>query len=231
MMNCLIVDDNNMARLALHQMLSDIEFIKISGDCENPIQALQLMLTVPVDLILLDIEMPKMSGIDFLKNTIKRPLVILISAKTDYAAEAFDYNVVDYIVKPLQEDRLLRALLRAKELHESENSTIEKVDTEFIFVKEKTILNKIIVNEILYLQALGDYLTIYTNDKRYTIHLTLKAFLERFDSTQFMRVHRSYIAAINKIDKVEESTLFIGKNPLPIGDNYRSELMKRINLL
>jgi two-component system, LytTR family, response regulator len=232
-MNCLIVDDNNMARLALSQMLSGIDFIKIVGDCSDPIQALQVMLNTPVDLILLDVEMPKMTGLDFLKNTPNRPLVILITAKTDYAVEAFDYNVVDYIVKPVQEDRLLRSLFRAKELHGSKFSSIssEPNDKSFLFVREKNTLNKIIVNDILYLQALGDYVIIYSKDKKHTVHLTLKAFLERFDSPNFMRIHRSYIVALDKLDKVEESTAYIAKHPIPIGDNYRQELMKKINLL
>ena len=231
MINCLIVDDNNMARLVLSQMLADIDFVEITGDCENPVQALSLLSSAPVDLILLDVEMPKMSGIDFLKNTNKRPLVILISAKKEYALEAFEYNVVDYILKPVKEDRLLKALIKAKEIFEAANQTVETVDKDFIFVRQKSILQKISVIEILYIQALGDYLTIYTIDKKYTVHLTLKTFLERFNSSNFMRIHRSYIVALNRIDRVEESTAYIGKHPIPIGDNYRPELIKQINLL
>jgi DNA-binding LytR/AlgR family response regulator len=231
MINCLIVDDNNMARLALSQMLSDIDFVNIVGDCENPIQALSLLSSTSVDLILLDVEMPKMTGIEFLKSTTKRPLVILITAKTEYAIEAFEHNVVDYIVKPLNEERLIKALIRAKDLFESSNQSIETVGKDFIFVREKSVLQKIKVSEIIYIQALGDYLIIYTSDKKHTVHLTLKSFLERFTSTNFMRIHRSYIIALNKIDKVEESTAYIGKHPLPIGDNYRAELLKNINLL
>ena len=172
-MNCLIVDDNKIIRVLLREMLSSIDFINVVGDCENPMQALSLLSTTPVDLILLDVEMPKMSGIDFLKNTTKRPLVILITAKTKYAIEAFEYNVVDYIIKPINEDRLLKALIRAKELFESTNQTIEKVDKDFIFVRENSVLQKILVMDILYIQALGDYLIIYTKDKKHTVHLTL----------------------------------------------------------
>jgi DNA-binding LytR/AlgR family response regulator len=231
MINCLIVDDNSMARLALSQMLSEIDFVTIVGDCENPIQALNLLSTSSVDLILLDVEMPKMTGIEFLKSTTKRPLVILITAKTEYAIEAFEHNVVDYLIKPVKEERLIKALIRAKDLFENTNQKIETVDKDFIFVREKSILQKIAVAEIQYIQALGDYLVIYTIDKKHTVHLTLKSFLERFNSDNFMRIHRSYIIALNKIDKVEESTAYVGKHPVPIGDNYRSELLKKINLL
>ncbi len=230
-MNCLIVDDNNMARLALSQMLSDVDFVTVVGEAENPVQALAMLGKNPVDLLLLDVEMPKMSGIEFLKNTNSRPLVILITAKTDYAIEAFELNVVDYIVKPVKEDRLIKALIKAKEIFESKNQTIESVDAEFIFVREKSVLQKIKVADIQYIQALGDYLIIYTDDKKHTVHLTLKSFLERFQSANFMRIHRSYIVALNKIDKIEENTVYIGKHPVPVGDNYRPDLIKKINLI
>lgn len=230
-MNCIIIDDNNMARLALQQMLSEIDFITISGSYENPIQAISALSNTSVDLILLDVEMPKMTGIEFLKITNKRPLVILITAKTDYAIEAFEHNVVDYIVKPVKEERLIKALLRAKELFETSSQLPETNDRKFIFVREKSVLQKIEVTEIEYIQALGDYLTIHTSHKKHTVHLTLKSFLERVSSSNFMRIHRSYIIAINKIDKVEENTAYIGKRPVPIGDNYRPELLKKIKVL
>jgi DNA-binding LytR/AlgR family response regulator len=230
-MNCLIVEDNKMASLALIQMLSEIDFITVVGNCENPIQALNVLSNTQVDLILLDVEMPKMSGIDFLKSIVKRPLVILITAKSNYAIEAFELNVVDYIVKPVKEDRLLKALIKAKELFENTHQTIENFTKDFIFVREKSILQKIQISNILYLQALGDYLTIYTNEKKHTVHLTLKTFLERFNSPNFMRIHRSYIVAIDKIDKVEDNTAYIGNHPIPIGDNYRIDFFKKINLI
>lgn len=220
-----------MARLALVQMMSDLDFVTVVGESDNPVQAMTLMGTTPVDLLLLDVEMPKMTGIEFLKNTGYRPLVILVTAKAEYAVEAFELNVIDYIVKPVKEDRLIKALFKAREIFDSRHQTVERLDADFIFVREKSVLHKIRVPDILYIQALSDYLIIYTEDKKHTVHLTLKSFMERFQSLNFMRVHRSFIIALHKIDKVEENTLYIGKHPIPVGDNYRSELLKRINLI
>jgi len=230
-MNCLIVDDNTMARRALKQMLTDIDFVAVAGEAGDPMEAIGLLGKTPVDLLLLDIEMPKMTGIELLKHISVRPLTILITARADYALEAFELNVVDYIVKPVQSDRLVKALIRAKEIYDSRNQTLESLDKDFIFVREKNVLLKILVPDIQYIQALGDYLIIYAGDKKHTVHLTLKSFLERFQSSRFMRVHRSYIIALDKIDRVEENTLYIGRQPVPVGENYRQELLRRINLL
>lgn len=230
-MNCLIVDDNQIIRILLTEMLSEIDFVNVVGACENPIQALKLLNTTNVDLILLDVEMPKMTGIEFLKSTTKRPLVILVTARVEYALEAFEYNVVDYVVKPIQLERLMKALIKANDLFESSNHIIEKIDTNYVFVRENGVLQKIFITEILFIKALGDYIIVYVGDNTHTLHLTLKSFLEKFNLVNFMRIHRSYIVAIDKIDKVEDGTIFIKKHSIPIGDIYRPEFLKKINII
>lgn len=220
-----------MAVLAVKKMLGEISFIEVVGECENPVEAINFLATKQADLLILDVEMPKMTGIDFLKQITKRPLVILLTAKTDYAVEAFEHNVVDYLVKPISQDRLMKAILKAKELHESNSKTVEHKDNDFLFVKEKGSLVKIRISEIQYIQALGDYITLYTIAGRHTIHLTLKNFQERFSSTNFMRVHRSYIVALDKIDSISGDTAYVNKHPIPIGEMYKPELLKKINPL
>jgi len=217
-----------MARLALKQMLTNIDYVNIIGDFENPLQGLNILNSGKVDLILLDVEMPKMTGLDLLKSIDKPPLTILITGKRDYAIEAFEQNVVDYLLKPVDEKRLVKSINRAKQMLDK---LIEKSDTDFIFVREKNLLQKIEIDKINYIQALGDYLIIFTTDGKHTVHLTLKSFLEKFNGANFMRIHRSFIIALNKIERVEEGTAYIGKHPIPIGDNYRQELLKRINLI
>jgi DNA-binding LytR/AlgR family response regulator len=230
-MKTLIVEDNKMAAMATRQLLSGISFVELVGECENALEAVNFLAQNNVDLVLLDVEMPKMTGIDFLKQITKRPLVILVTAKTDYAVEAFEYNVVDYLVKPISQERLLKAILKAKELFDSTNKVVEQQDNGFLFVKEKGVLSKVLVDEITYIQALGDYLTIYTQTGKHVVHMTLKNFLERFPTPNFHRIHRSYIVALDKIDSIADDTAYIGKHPIPVGEVYKSELLKKLNLL
>lgn len=229
-MNCLIVDDNKMARAALKHLVSGLGFLYLVADCENIMEASNILSRQKVDLILLDVEMPKISGIEFLKTVPNHPLVILITAKPEYAVEAFEHNVVDFLVKPVKEDRFLKAIYRAKEVFES-NSKMVEINKEFFFIREKGISTKLIIADILYIQALGDYVNIHTPGKRYTIHYTLSAIEKELPATRFMRVHRSYLVALDKIEAVEEGTAFIYQNPIPVGDNQRAELMKKLNLL
>lgn len=231
MMKCLIVEDNRMAVLAVQKLLSGISFVEVVGECENALEAVNFLAQHPVDLLLLDVEMPKMSGIDFLKQITKRPLVILITAKTNYAVEAFEHNVVDYLVKPIAQDRLIKAMMKAKELYDSNHKVLEQQGNSFLFVREKGILSKVVIEEIIYIQALGDYLTIYTQQGRHVVHMTLKNFQERFTSANFHRIHRSYIVALDKIDSIADDIAYINKHPIPIGEVYKSELLKKLNLL
>ena len=230
MMNCIIVDDNKMARTVLKHFVRQIEFLNLIGECENVMQASNLLSKEKIDLLLLDVEMPKMSGIDFLKSVNNHPLAILITANAEYAVEAFECNVVDFLVKPVKEDRFLKAVLRAKEIFESNERPLE-IDKEYFFIREKGISAKLMIADILYIQALGDYITIFTADKKHTIHYTLSAIEKELPAAKFLRVHRSYLLALDKVDTVENDTAYINKRPIPIGDTQKQVLMKRLNLL
>lgn len=229
-MNCLIVDDNKIARTVLKHLVNNLNFLTLVGDCEDALEATNIMNRESVDLILLDVEMPKISGIDFLKTIPNHPLIILITAKPEYAVLAFEHNVVDFIVKPVKEERFLKAIYRAKEIFDSNTKMLE-MNKEYFFIREKGISSKLIISDILYIQALGDYVTIHTSLKKYTIHYTLSAIEKELPVSKFMRVHRSYVVALDKIDTVEEGTAFVYQTPIPVGDSQRAELMKRLNLL
>ena len=154
-MNCLIVDDNKMARTVLKHQVEEIDFLNLVGECENVMQATNIMNHEKIDLLLLDVQMPKISGIDFLKSVTKRPLVILITSRPEFAIEAFEYNVVDYILKPVKEDRFIKAIMRVKEVFDS-NSKEVKSDKEYFFFREKGVATKLKISDILYIQAMGD---------------------------------------------------------------------------
>lgn len=219
-----------MERTVIKHLLKDIDFVTLAGECENVLQLTNLLNKEKIDLLLMDVEMPKISGIDFLKMFPNCPLVILITGNPGYAVEAFEYNVVDFLVKPVKEDRFLKAVQKAREMFDSHIKT-EGADKEYFFIREKGISNKIMISDILFVQALGDYVNIHTRQKKYTIHYTLSAIEKELPAGKFMRVHRSYLLALDKIDSVEEGTAYAGGNAIPIGETQRSALMKRINLL
>jgi two-component system LytT family response regulator len=234
-MNCIIVDDNKMARTALKKLIEQVDFLNFKQECASPVDAFNYLQENSTDLFFLDIEMPGMTGIELIKNLSieKRPIIILITSKTEYAVEAFELNVADYIVKPVTLPRLLTALAKAKDLFDNKEKKIEpnQKDKEYIFVRSNAVLTKIKIIEITYIQALGDYVNIFTADKRYTVHITLKGMEDNLPVEKFYRLHRSYLIALDHIDKVEEGTAFIGKHPIPIGEQFKKELLKKLNLI
>jgi DNA-binding LytR/AlgR family response regulator len=229
-MNCLIVDDNKIARTVLKHLVSGINFLQVVGECENIVEAGNVLNREKVDLLLLDVEMPKVSGLEFLKAKPDHPLVILITSKPDYALEAFEYNVVDFLLKPVKEERFLKAIYRAKETLDSKQHWME-MEKDFFFIKEKGKSTKVNINDILYLQALGDYVCIFCPQKKFTIHYTLSAIEKLLPPSKFMRIHRSYMVALNKIDSFEDGTVYVNQNAIPIGESQKSNLLKQLNLL
>lgn len=232
-MNCLIVDDDTMARMALRKLVGEIGGLNLKGEFAGALEASEYLRKETVDLVFLDIEMPGMSGIDLIKNLENRPIIILITAKQNYAVEAFELSVADYVIKPVSLSRMLLAVNKARELFDNRHKRLESVpkEKEYIFVRSKSTLTKIRIEDITYIQALGDYINIFTPGGRNTVHITLKGIEEKLDTGKFYRVHRSYLVAVNHIDKVEEGTAFIGKHPIPIGEQYKKELLKNLNLI
>ncbi len=231
--NCIIVDDNKLARTTLKQLIQQVDFLNFKEECADSIDAFNYLKKESVDLIFLDVEMPGMSGIELIKNLEKPPIVILITAKKNYAVEAFELNVVDYLIKPVTLPRFMIAVSRAKEVYESKDQKIEinENEKEYIFVRSNSVLTKIKIKNIVYVQALGDYVNIYTTDKHYTVHITLRGMEETLPSNKFYRLHRSYLVSLDYVDTVEEGTAYIGKHPIPIGEQYKKELLKRLNLV
>lgn len=231
-MNCIIVDDTQLARTALKLLIAQVDFLDLKQECSNPVDAFNYLKKESVDLVFLDVEMPGMTGIELIKNLEKRPIIILITAKKNYAIEAFELNVADYIVKPVNLSRFMVAVSRAKELFDEKDQKLEinEKEKDYIFVRSNSVLTKIKINDIIYVQALGDYVNIFT-DKRYTVHITLRGMEEKLPVSKFYRLHRSYLVALDHIVGVEEGTAYVGKHPLPIGEQFKKELLKKLNLI
>jgi DNA-binding LytR/AlgR family response regulator len=231
-MNALIIDDNKMARLTTKQLAGRIADLTIVAECSNAFEAYNLLLAEPIDLLLLDIEMPGMSGLELTKNLVnKRPLIIFITSKKEYAADAFDLNVVDCIIKPITNSRFIQAIDKARETLDSIKEEVKLKEDEFVFIRDSNIVRRLKLDNILYAEAMGDYVKLYTLERFYAIHATLKTVEERLPASRFLRVHRSYLVAINKIDSMEGGALVVNRKPLPVADAYRSALNKRMNIL
>jgi len=231
-MKCIIVDDNKMARMALKQLVSQVPALELIAECNDASEALDSLNSAQVDLLLLDIEMPGMTGLDLIRKLgNSKPLIIFTTAKKDYAVEAFELNVVDYLVKPIALPRFKQAIEKAQETIDSNKQEVKVEEQGFVFVKDSGVLKRIAIDDILFLEAMGDYVKVHTPQKFHVVHATLKSIEEKLPSSKFIRVHRSYIVAINKIDYIQEGTITIGKTTLPVADTHKSNLNKRLNLL
>lgn len=230
-MKCIIVDDTNSARAVIKQLITQVEFLELINEFDNGIAAFNFLKKEEVDLIFLDIEMPDMNGLELLKTIDKKPIVILNTAKKEYAIEAFELNVADYLVKPINLARFLTAVNRAKEIFDSKSHSVETPEKDYIFIRANSVLSKVQIKDIQYIQALGDYVNIYTEEKRHTVHMNLRAIEEKLSTDLFYRIHRSYLINIDKISSIEKETAYIAKHPIPIGDVYKSTLLKKLNLI
>lgn len=230
-MNCLIVDDNPIARATLSQLASQVKDLNVICEYCNAIDAYNHLQAEEVDLIFLDIEMPEMSGLELLRNLRNKGMVtIFTTSKKEYAVEAFELNVADYLVKPVTTARFLQAVGKAREILESKKEEVQVKSDEFIFLRDSSITRRVRFDEILYAEAMGDYVKFHTISKTYAIHGTLKSAEEKLPSASFIRVHRSYIIAIDKIDTLQEGGLVINGQFLPIADAYRKSLNSRMNV-
>lgn len=216
----------------MKQLASQVKDLAVAGDFASAIEAYNYLQEETVDLLLLDIEMPGMTGLELTKNLgNKKPIIIFTTSKKDYAVEAFELNVADYIVKPVTPARFIQAIDRAREIIESNKEEIDISDDEFIFIRDSNIVRRLKVDDILFAEAMGDYVKLHTTQKFYAVHTTLKAVEERLPASKFARVHRSYLAAIQKIDTIQDGALIIQGKAVPVADAYRASLNKRMNIL
>jgi DNA-binding LytR/AlgR family response regulator len=231
-MDTLIVDDNKIARTTMKQLATQVKDITIAGECASAMEAYNLLQEKDVDLVLLDIEMPGMNGLELTKLLgNKRPVIIFTTAKKEYAAEAFELNVADYIVKPVTPARFIQAIDKARVILQSNKEEFKLNGDEFIFIRDSNIVRRLNLDDILFAEAMGDYVKLYTPQKFYAIHTTLKAVEERLPASKFIRVHRSYIVALTKIDTIQDGALVINGKPVPVADAYRAALNKKMNIL
>lgn len=229
-LNYLIVEDNNLARMAITQIATAINGITLIHACESAIEAYNLIETNSIDFVLLDIEMPEMSGLELARKLSQKNIyVIFTTGKTEYAIDAFDTNVVDYILKPVSISRLIEAIDKLKELINL-NQSKSTNDSDFFFIKDKSSLVKLMMQHVLSFDAMGDYVQIQTIDKKYVFHSTLKKIEEKLNPKQFIRVHRSHIVAVKHIDKIEDNVIYLKHHTVSLADTYKTALYETLQM-
>jgi len=218
-----------MALTALRQMIEQVDDLELIGEFTDAMEAFNFMQEEKVDLLFLDVEMPTISGLELIDNLKDPPLIIVVTAKKEYALEAFEKHVVDYLLKPVNMTRFLSAVNFARKIYESRQAKLESADTLFIKADGKWV--KLRYSEIKYLQAMGDYVRFFTENGRYMVNKTMKMIMSSLPAEKFVRVHRSYIVNIDQIDNIEENMIIIGKDVIPISERYKTPFMQQLNLL
>ena len=231
-LQCLIIDDEPLARECVENYVKQTDFLTLAGIGSNPLDLTHLLDKHAVDLIFLDIQMPIMNGIDFLKMNSKLPMVIITTAYPSYALEGFQLDVLDYLVKPVTFARFFKAVTKAKDYHQlvkaSTVDTTVKPSEDYFFIKCDYKYERIYFEEILYIQALQNYITIYTTKGKFITLLSLKSVEQHLDSKLFIRIHKSFIVSITKIDSIENNEILIQSSRIPISRNFRDEVIDRV---
>lgn len=231
-MTCVIVDDNAMARATLAQLASLVNDLVVLAECSSAVDAYNFLRNQSADILLLDIEMPEMSGLELTKHLgSDKPIIIFTTSKKDYAVEAFELSVADYLVKPVTPARFLLALDKARQLCAHAGAATRSQQDEFIFVRDGHIVRKLQLNEILFAEAMGDFVKFHTRQKQYLIHIKFKTAEERLPPDKFFRVHRSFLVALDKVDCLQDGGIMIDGRFIPLSDSCRKEFNKRINVI
>lgn len=230
--SALIIDDEPLARNIIKEYSRNITALNILGECADAVEASQFLLQNHIDLIFLDINMPKISGIDFLRNLVHPPMVILTTAYSEYALEGYELNIIDYLKKPFSFERFFKAYLKAEDYYQIRKNYQTDVETtnqkQFIFLKSDKKNIKINISEICFIEGLGDYIKVYTSSQKYISNLSMKKIIDCLPHEKFLRIHKSYIIAIDKIESLEGNLVKINNSKLPVGNNYKNDLLNFI---
>lgn len=234
-MNCIIIDDDAAARLIIRQHCKNSKQINVIEEFSSAIDAIKYLNNNSVDLVFLDIHMPTFSGFDFIETLKNPPKIVLTTSDKHLALEAFEYkSVVDYLVKPITKDRFDKSLEKLNAISindESKKNNDKSVLSDYIYVSVDRRLVKVNISSIYLIEAKGDYINIKTNDKNYIVHSTLKKIEDKLPSNMFFKVHRSYIINFSEIVDIEDNSVLIRQNVIPVSRSNKSELMKKLNLL
>ncbi len=227
--SCIIVDDEPLAREGMELLVKEAGFLELVAMCSSAMEANKVLAQKKIDLIFLDIQMPKIKGTDFLKSLAIKPLVIITTAYPNFALEGFELNVLDYLVKPITPERFMKAVNRARELMEYKQPAGNSTDENYFFIKCNNGYEKIFYPEILFIEACQNYSCIHTTRAKFMTLTSMRSLEEQLPAGKFLRIQKSYIAALDKIQSLSGNEISIDKQKIPISKNYKDELMKIID--
>lgn len=236
LINCIIIDDEPLARAGLKEYIADIDFLHLQGEFDHPLAATGLLGNGNVHLLFLDIQMPRITGIDFVKTLSNPPAVIFTTAYPQYALDGFDVNALDYLVKPISFDRFLKAALKAKEWHALKNDLRSQpgepqtiINTAgYFFIKSGNMLVKILLDELLFVEAMQNYVTIHTASHKYISYLTIKAVEDYLPANRFIKVHKSFIIAASQVHSIDGNEIKIGQHRIPLSRALKEEVIEKL---
>lgn len=227
MINCLVVDDEPIAREGIMEYIRQIDYLNPVAQCKSAVEAAGLLQKSSIDLIFIDIQMPKLSGIEFVKALADPPLIIFTTAYSEYALEGFELDVVDYLLKPISFSRFLKAVEKAQSYLHARYKDVS-ITLDFFFIRCNGKIEKIMMADVIYIEAMSNYVIIHTHQKKYITYVTFSGIEEQLPADLFVRIHKSYLVSISAIQTIDGNEVILGSTRLPLSKNYRSEVMGRI---
>ena len=231
MLKCIIVDDDKLCQTVISDMISEINNITCVATFENALDAFSYLKKESVDVIFLDVEMPKMGGMDLLRNLSVSPQVVMITSHDEFALESYEYDVTDFIKKPVSNARFLKTIEKLQLRNQTENDAVVSSKDETIFIKTDSKLIQIRLKDIIWVEALGNYMQVHTGQDKYTILSTMKDIASKLPSNEFIRIQRSFIVRLDQIKSIEDNYVVLPNKQIHIGKAYKENLNKQLNLL
>lgn len=229
-MKCLIVDNEPLARKIIEDYVEKVPFLELIACCKDSFEAMDILKDNHIDLIFLDIQMPDFSGIQLYQSLHIKPQVIFTTAYTNYAVEGFEMDATDYLVKPFSFERFMKAVVKANEFknnHFPQVSDTDHFSKDFIFIKDGTKTIKLLLCDILYMESMKDYIKVYTTTTPVMTLMSMQLILDLLPSNLFVRVHRSFIVSLSKIDTIQRNRIVIGENWIPIGSSFKDDFFNK----
>jgi len=227
MINCLVVDDEPIAREGIMEYIRQIDYLNPVAQCKSAIEAAGLLQKNKIDLMFMDILMPKLTGIEFVKALADPPLIIFTTAYSEYALEGFELDVVDYLLKPISFPRFLKSVEKAQHYLHAKNKEVS-LTQDFFYIKCNGKIEKITMDDVMYIEALANYVILHTRQKKYITYLTFSGMEEQLPAHLFVRIHKSYLVAISAIQTIDGTEVVTSSARLPLSKNYRNSVMSRI---
>ena len=234
-LRCIAIDDESLALDLVEDNIAKVPFLKLEARCRNAFEAIEYLQNNPVDLIFLDIQMPGLTGVQFLEGLTHKPMVIFVTAYQQYALEGFNLDVIDYVLKPISFERFLKASHKALDFYKSKlalqgQGLPTETKTDFIFIHADYSLMKIMLDDILYIEGLKDYIKIHLRTQKFPVvcRMTMKLIAERLPSDSFLRIHKSFIVSLKKIESIRNQKVKIGENHIPLSDSYSEQFYQTI---